>query len=71
MSKRREKMTNLINKLDINGLEKLWIRIKSEDGNGGIYTLRELAMNRMEEINAIAFDKWLDSDDDSDFSFFH
>lgn len=71
MSNRRQKMTKLINTLDVKGLEKLWTRVAVEEGNGGIFTLRELIMNRLEEINPAAFDCWLDQENDSDFSVFY
>lgn len=71
MTKRREKIKELVSKLDIKGLEELWNRTIEEQGNGAIYTIRELTMNRMEEINPVAFERWLDADDETDFSFFY
>lgn len=66
-----DRMEKLISRLDVKGIEQLWLRAKREEQHEGIHTLRGLAMDRLEELNPEAFEQWLEADDDTDFSFFY
>ena len=60
------RMNALINKLDVTGLEQLWEVVSKERGNH-VSIIRGLVMDRLENINPQAFERWLDQENESDF----
>ena len=67
----QERTEKLVSTLDIKSLQNLWIRTNKLGDKDGKHILREMIMDRLENINIEAFDVWLDASDNTDFSMFY
>lgn len=67
----RESLEKLINTLDLRGLRALWVSTDNMADVDIKYTIRELAIKRLEAVFPANFEAWLYQDNSNDFSVFY